>query len=82
MFHQIEEIIELDNLKITVRFSNGVIKIYNVEQLIPSFPQMKPLKNNKLFKTAVLDSGGYGISWNDNIDIAAEEIWNYGIIKK
>ena len=24
------------------------------------------------------DMGGYGVSWNDNIDLSAEEIWERG----
>lgn len=27
-----------------------------------------------------VDAGGYGISWNDNLDIDAETIWTEGIL--
>lgn len=26
-----------------------------------------------------MDAGGYGISWNDDLDLAAEDIWEGGI---
>jgi hypothetical protein len=30
------------------------------------------------FKSAHVDAGGYGISWNDDIDISEYELWNNG----
>ena len=31
-----------------------------------------------LFEKVVVDVGGYGISWNDELDISAEELWENG----
>ena len=36
------------------------------------------LKDKELFNNVTVDTGGYGISWNDNLDIEAEEIWENG----
>lgn len=79
MFHKIKEITSLENLTITVIFVGGIKKIYDVRQMFTVFPQMEELKDEALFKMAVLDPGGYGISWNDDLDIDAEEIWDNGI---
>lgn len=35
--------------------------------------------DKELFNKVIVDSGGYGISWNEEIDLAAEEIWENGI---
>lgn len=32
------------------------------------------LKNEKLFKQAFIDVGGYGVSWNNSIDISKYEL--------
>ena len=29
-----------------------------------------------------MDNGGYGVSWNDDIDISEYELWNMGKIIK
>ena len=31
-----------------------------------------------LFKQVKIDKGGYGISWNDNIDLSCNTLWNEG----
>ena len=41
-------------------------------------PIFEPLKNFAFFKKAKIDVGGYGISWNDNLDISEYEIWSKG----
>jgi len=36
------------------------------------------LKNKMLFEQACMDNGGYGVSWNEDIDISEYELWNIG----
>jgi len=38
------------------------------------------LKNKTLFEQAEVDIGGYGVSWNDDIDISEYELWSIGKI--
>ena len=39
-----------------------------------------PLKEKPvLFNDVVVDQGGYGIVWNDDIDISCDELWANGI---
>lgn len=37
------------------------------------------LKNDAFFKTVKADVGGYGISWNDDIDLSEYELWTNGV---
>lgn len=40
---------------------------------------MKILETDKkLFRGVQVDAGGYGISWNDDLDLDAETIWEDG----
>lgn len=35
-------------------------------------------KNEAFFKSVKVDSGGYGVSWNDDIDLSEYELWVNG----
>lgn len=48
------------------------------------FPNFKlevfsPLKDYTLFKNVQVDLGGYGISWNDELDLSESDLWIKGI---
>ena len=31
-----------------------------------------------MFENVEVDAGGYGISWNDDLDLSCDEIWEHG----
>ncbi len=80
MYRKIKSIKPLDNLKLSAVFQDGTEKEYNVRALGAVFPQFKELETNpELFAGGKVDVGGYGISWNDELDLAADEIWECGV---
>ena len=79
MTHRIIRVESLENFVISIVFQNGVKKLYDVKQLFDKFPQFLSLGNVILFKKVKVDVGGYGVSWNDDLDISAEELWENGI---
>lgn len=69
----------MDNTILLATFQNGIEKTYDVKTMFAMFPQMQILEKDKtLFDSVVVDAGGYGVSWNDNLDIESEEIWENG----
>lgn len=78
MFHKIKNVTALPDYKISIQFSEGITKIYNVKELIEKNPMFKNLKNEKLFYDVEVDVGGYGITWNDDIDISCDELYEKG----
>ena len=75
----IEKVYPIENYILICEFTNGTKKRYNLKGLIEEYKTFKKLKNNKeLFYKARVDKGGYGIIWNEEIDLAAEEIWENG----
>lgn len=78
MFHKIKNVTALPDYKILIQFSEGVTKIYNVKELIEKNPMFKNLKNEELFYNVEVDVGGYGIIWNDDIDISCDELFEKG----
>lgn len=79
MVHKISSIKTKENLIIVATFFDGTVKEYDIKNLFPVYPQLKTLENNKLFKGVQIDTGGYGISWNDDLDLDADTIWEDGI---
>ena len=81
MMHRIIEVKALKNFVVSVVFQNGTVKEYDVEKLFDILPQFLIFKKeNTLFECVKVDVGGYGISWNDELDLSAEEIWEEGIL--
>lgn len=81
MTHRIKEVTAKENLILQVTFQGGEVKQYDVKQLCVLYPQFRELQHsNKLFYDVRVDQGGYGISWNDNLDLDAETIWEDGIL--
>lgn len=79
MAHRIKEVRALENFVVSVKFQDGVEKEYDMKNLFPAFPQFKVFETTPLlFKQVKVDVGGCGISWNDELDLSAEEIWDNG----
>lgn len=81
MVHRIQDVKAKDNYKIEAVFLNGEIVEYDVTQLFVLFPQFLILKDNvELFENVKVDQGGYGILWNDELDLDSESIWENGVL--
>ena len=78
MFHKIKNVTALPDYKLSVQFSEGVTKIYNVKELIKNNLMFQNLQDEELFYRVKVDVGGYGIIWNDNIDISCDELFENG----
>ena len=79
MFHKIKNVTPLENYKLRVQFSEGVTKIYDMNQLFDKYRMFVDLKyHSELYYSARVDIGGYGIIWNDDIDISCDELFYNG----
>lgn len=79
MFYRIKAIKPIDNYKLLVTFFNDEIKKYNVDILFDKNYDFKVLANTTgLFKQVKIDAGGYGISWNDDLDLSCKELYFNG----
>ena len=80
MFYKVKHVQPLDDYKLLVTFENDIKKIYDVSQLFDKFDVFNQLKNIQgLFIQVKVDIGGFGVSWNDEIDLSCNELWNNGI---
>ena len=79
MFHKAKTVTALPDYHLLVHFSDGIDKEYDMNHLFDEYPVFLELKETAgLFSQAKVDTGGYGISWNENIDIDSEEIYQNG----
>ncbi len=78
-FHKIKNVSPLPEYKLSVQFSEGVTKIYDVKPLFQKIPIFKSLENSNDFGGVYVDVGGYGIVWNDELDLSCDELWNNGV---
>lgn len=78
MFHKVKSVRPMDDFVLLVSFSEGVTKTYDVKPLFVKWPVFNELKNNHLFEEASVDQGGYGVSWNDDIDLSCDELFHEG----
>ena len=76
MFHKIKGVTPLPDFILSVQFSEGVTKHYDMNSLFDKYPMFAPLKSHpELYYSASVDTGGYGIVWNDDIDSACDELF-------
>lgn len=79
MFHKVKEVVPLQDMRLCVRFANGSTKEYDVEKLVSRFPQFAVLEDEHLFEEVQVDVGGYGIVWNNDLDLSCDELWKNGV---
>jgi hypothetical protein len=65
----------LEDKKLLIKFANSVEKIYDCKPLIERHERFKALGNDVFFKQVKADAGGYGVSWDDKIDLSEYELW-------
>lgn len=81
MTHRIQTVIARENYIVEVLFYGGEIKQFDMKSLFTVFPQFLLFQTvTGLFQTVQVDAGGYGISWNDDLDLDAETIWEDGVL--
>ena len=79
MFHKIKNVAALPDYRLSVQFSEGVTKIYDVKPLFEKLPVFAALKDDvRTFYSVSVDIGGYGIVWNDELDLSCDELWEHG----
>lgn len=81
MFHKIKSVAPLPDFKLSVQFSEGVTKLYDMKPLFKRLPVFKQLENDPAeFADVSVDVGGYGIVWNDELDLSCDELWDNGTV--
>ena len=79
MFHKVKAVNVLPDYRLIVQFAEGITKIYDLKPLFDKWPVFTELKNNQeLLYSVEVDAGGYGVVWNDDIDLSCDELYENG----
>lgn len=78
-FKKARKVYPLDGMVIGVLFEGGEFKKYDLEPLTRKWPVFNALRYRNLFESARVEAGGHGIVWNEDIDLAAEEVYLNGV---
>ncbi len=77
MFHKAVKCRFLQGTSLEVTFQDGKVKRYDMRSLFNKYSQLRALEDRDLFLSGKL-TGGYGIIWNDDLDIETETIYEEG----
>lgn len=79
MFHTVASVEPLPDYRLMVGFKSGERKVYDVKPLFERWSVFRELESIKgLFGCVRVDTGGYGIVWNDELDLSCDELWANG----
>lgn len=82
MFHKVKNVNALPDYRLSVQFQEGVTKIYDLKPLfeqLPVFCYFREHEHEEEFFCVSADKGGYGIVWNDELDLSCDELWDKGV---
>jgi len=68
----------INDTTLIIEFTNQEIKKYDIRHLL-DIPMFSPLRQPVLFKNFKIEPGGYGIIWNEDIDISEYELWRNSV---
>ena len=78
MHRIITEIKVMNNLQFEATFADGEVVLFDVKDLFDKYPVFHQLENEELFNKLQIDGVGYGVSWNDELDLSSEGIYARG----
>lgn len=76
-YPRVEAVEPTSGKRLLVTFTGGVRKVYDCTPLLADAP-FKPLAEESVFRCVKADPHGYGVVWNDDIDLAESELWEKG----
>ena len=79
VYHLIRSLSTTTDQHLVAQFDDGSIKSYDVRELAKRNSVFRAFESKpELFSKARVDVGGYGVVWNGELDLSAEEIWING----
>ena len=75
----IERVRPLEGFILEAEFTGGELRHYDCKLLIDEIPAFRMMvQDPEIFLHPQVASGCYGVVWNEDLDVASEEIWDNG----
>jgi hypothetical protein len=79
MFYKVQAVQPLSDYRLLVHFVSGEAKQYDVKPHFKEWDAFKALEHVQgLFEQVHVDAHGYGIAWNDDIDLDCNTLHECG----
>lgn len=79
MFIRATKVTFLEDTIVELTFQDGKVFQYDISLMFNKFRVFQKLKEDKeLFYSGHLDNGGYGVIWNDELDLSAMGVYYSG----
>ena len=80
VFHKIKHVSPLPEYRLSVQFAVGCTKLYDMNPLFDLLPSFRYLREHpSVFSDVCVDIGGYGVVWDDELDLSCDELWEHGV---
>ena len=76
---RIEEAVPLDDGQMLIFFRNGAARKCDMRQLCTDRRFAPILQNARLFSAVQVQTDGYGITWGENLDVGADQLYREGM---
>ncbi len=80
MFHKATKIEYRDGTVLELTFRDGCVKQFDMASMFEAYPPLCALIDRTLFTSGKLSPGGYGVMWNEELDLEAETVYMDGIL--
>lgn len=77
-YPKIKRVSPLKDMQLFIFFEDGSQRIYDCSLLVHKAP-FDRLQSEWFFNMVQVDQGGYGVVWNDELDLAESELWLNGV---
>jgi hypothetical protein len=76
-YPKVKSVTPLSGKQIFVTFITGDTRVYDCAPLLNE-SSFYPLNDDAFFRNVRVDQTGYGVVWNDNVDLSESELWING----
>jgi hypothetical protein len=76
-YPKVKSVTPLSGKQLFVTFTTGDTRVYDCTPLLND-SSFYSLKDDIFFKNIHVDPTGYGVVWNDDIDLSESELWING----
>lgn len=70
----VKKVVPSEPCRLSVTFGDGVVMDVDLSAVIQRYPALQPLKDRALFGVARVAEFGSGVSWNNDIDLAGDNL--------